>query len=191
MARYKPFMSCDHAHAASPGSKIYAWRKLGLADVAATAALARKIAAVAGPGDIIALSGELGAGKTTFARHFIHALGVTEEVPSPTFTLVQTYNAPAHGAGESGARGDTGIWHFDLFRIETPEEILELGMEDAFRDGISLIEWPEKLGSLLPADHLEMRFEYADARGSRSVRLRRHGSWRQRLERLGEPCDER
>lgn len=184
-------MSCDRAHAGSPGSKIYAWRKLRLADVAATAALARKIAAVAGRGDIIALSGELGAGKTTFARHFIHGLGIREEVPSPTFTLVQTYTAPAGEAGKSGAHGDTGIWHFDLFRIETPEEVLELGMEDAFRDGISLIEWPEILGSLLPADHLGMRFEYGHARGSRTVRLRGHGSWRQRLEGLGDPPGER
>ncbi len=184
-------MSCDRVHAGSPGSKIYAWRKLGLADVAATAVLALKIAAVVGPGDIIALSGELGAGKTTFARHFIHGLGVKEEVPSPTYTLVQTYTVPADGAGESGKRTGTGIWHFDLFRIDTPEEVLELGMEDAFRDGISLIEWPEKLGSLLPADHLEMRFEYADARGSRYVRLRGHGSWRQRLEFLGDPSDDR
>lgn len=191
MARYKSFMSCDRAHSRSPGSRIYAWRKLGLADIAATAALARKIAAVVEPGDIIALSGELGAGKTTFARHFIHGLGVKEEVPSPTYTLVQTYTIPADRAGEAGMHTPVSIWHFDLFRIETPEEALELAMEDAFRDGISLIEWPEKLGSLLPADHLEMRFEYADARGSRSVRLRGHGSWRQRLERMGDPSDDR
>ena len=92
---------------------------------------------------MIALKGELGAGKTTFARAFIRARGGGEAVPSPTFTLVQIYEI-----------GDVPIWHFDAYRLRDPDEAWELGIEDAFRDGISLIEWPERLGPLLPARRL-------------------------------------
>ena len=118
---------------------------IDLPDEAATAALAARLAALARPGDVIALKGELGAGKTTFARAFIAAGGSREEVPSPTFTLVQLYE-----------RGDATIWHFDCYRLRDPEEAWELGIEDAFHDGISLIEWPERLGALLPARRLEI-----------------------------------
>src|SRR5580692_7817201 len=110
-----------------------------LPDETATAALAARIAAVAAPADIIALKGDLGAGKTAFARAFIRACGNQDEVPSPTFTLVQVYDARP-----------TAIWHFDLYRIRAPEEAWELGIEDAFITGISLIEWPERLRALLP-----------------------------------------
>jgi tRNA threonylcarbamoyladenosine biosynthesis protein TsaE len=117
-----------------------------LPDEAATAALAARIAALARPGDVIALKGELGAGKTSFARAFIRArAGHDEIVPSPTFTLAQAYDFP-----------DATVWHFDCFRLRDPEEAWELGIEDAFRDGISLIEWPERLGHLLPARRLEI-----------------------------------
>jgi tRNA threonylcarbamoyladenosine biosynthesis protein TsaE len=116
-----------------------------LPDEAATAALAARLAALALPGDVIALRGELGAGKTTFARAFIRARGGGDEVPSPTFTLAQLYEA-----------SDTTIWHFDCYRLRDPEEAWELGIEDAFRDGISLIEWPERLGHLLPAQRLDI-----------------------------------
>src|ERR1700745_860603 len=98
-----------------------------LPDETATAALAARTAAVALPTDIIALKGELGAGKTSFARSFIRARGTEEEVPSPTFTLVQVYDVDP-----------TAIWHFDLYRIRTPEDAWELGIEDAFVEGISL-----------------------------------------------------
>ena len=102
---------------------------------------------------MIALKGELGAGKTSFARAFIRARGGDDdEVPSPTFTLVQIYELP----------GAT-IWHFDLYRLRDPEEAWELGIEDAFRDGISLIEWPERLGALLPARRLEIALELSAA----------------------------
>jgi tRNA threonylcarbamoyladenosine biosynthesis protein TsaE len=114
-----------------------------LPDEAATAALAVRLAALARPGDVIALAGELGSGKTSFARAFIRARGGTEDVPSPTFTLVQIYEL-----------GDAAIWHFDAYRLRQPDEAWELGIEDAFRDGISLIEWPERLGPLLPARRL-------------------------------------
>src|SRR5438067_11898845 len=116
-----------------------------LPDENATAALAARIAALARPGDVIALEGELGAGKTSFARAFIRARGGAEEVPSPTFTLVQTYEL-----------ADGAIWHFDCYRLRDPEEAWELGIEDAFQDGISLIEWPERLGPLLPKRRLEI-----------------------------------
>src|SRR5271155_3142166 len=116
-----------------------------LPDKAATAALAARIASLARPGDVIALTGELGAGKTSFARAFIRARGGVEAVPSPTFTLVQVYEL-AEGT----------IWHIDGYRLRDPEEAWELDIEDAFIEGISLIEWPEKLGPLVPPRQLEI-----------------------------------
>jgi len=125
-----------------------------LPDEAATAALAARIAALARPGDVIALKGELGAGKTSFARAFICArAGRDEIVPSPTFTLAQAYEFP-----------DVTIWHFDCFRLRDPEEAWELGIEDAFRDGISLIEWPGRLGHLLPSRRLPAHRQRTRAR---------------------------
>ena len=100
-----------------------------LADEAATRRLGQTLAALARPGDVIMLHGTLGMGKSTLARSFIQALtSADEDVPSPTFTLVQMYE---------GANGD--IWHFDLYRLDKPEDAFELGIEDAFADGISLI----------------------------------------------------
>ena len=105
-----------------------------LSDEAATARLAGRVAREARRGDAIALSGELGAGKTSFARAFIRACGAPEEVPSPSFTLVQTYDTP---------RG--AVSHFDLYRLSRPEEIEELGLDEALAEGIVLIEWPDRL----------------------------------------------
>jgi len=143
---------------------------IDLPDEAATAALAARVAALARPGDVIALAGELGAGKTTFARAFIAARGGAEEVPSPTFTLVQVYEL-------SGA----SVWHFDCYRLRDPEEAWELGIEDAFRDGISLIEWPERLGALLPARRLEITLLPGKSPGARRARLDRGSAWGARL----------
>jgi len=137
-----------------------------LGDENATAALAARLAALVVPGDVIALSGELGAGKTSFARAFIRARGGDESVPSPTFTLVQTYDLPG------GA-----IWHFDLYRLRTAEEAWELGIEDAFQSGISLIEWPERLGSLLPARHLLVALEFGPIPTARRATLASSGDW--------------
>jgi tRNA threonylcarbamoyladenosine biosynthesis protein TsaE len=131
-----------------------------LPDERATASLAARIAALARAGDVIALEGELGAGKTSFARAFIRARGSDEAVPSPTFTLVQLYEI-----------GDVPIWHFDAYRLRDPDEAWELGIEEAFRDGISLIEWPERLGPLLPARRLRITLSDAGSPTSRRATL--------------------
>jgi tRNA threonylcarbamoyladenosine biosynthesis protein TsaE len=144
-----------------------------LPDETATSALGAAIAAIAEPGDVIALEGELGAGKTTLARAFIRACGIREEVPSPTFTLVQVYDA-----------GATTIWHFDLYRLRSPAEAWELGIEDAFNDGISLIEWPERLGPLLPARRLEVHLIFADGPNARRALLAGESGWQTRLARI-------
>src|SRR5690349_2246127 len=143
---------------------------IDLPDEAATAALAAHLAAVARPGDVIALKGELGAGKTSFARAFIRALGGTGEVPSPTFTLVQVYDVqPAP------------VWHFDAYRLRDPEEAWELGIEDGFAEGISLIEWPERLGALLPARRLEVALSPGATVSARRAVIDPPGDWADRL----------
>ena len=96
---------------------------------------------VAQKGDIFALYGTLGAGKSTFSRFFIQNLSSAEEVPSPTFTLVQSYEG-----------SNFEIYHYDMYRLKSPEEAYELGIEESFYDGVNLIEWPEKIGGLLPKD---------------------------------------
>jgi tRNA threonylcarbamoyladenosine biosynthesis protein TsaE len=143
---------------------------IDLADEKATEALAARLAAVAHPGDVIALRGELGAGKTCFARAFIRTRGGDEAVPSPTFTLVQTYNLP-----------EGRVWHFDLYRLRAAEEAWELGIEEAFEEGISLIEWPERLGALLPHRRLLVALDFAAAPGSRQATLSGDGGWAVRL----------
>lgn len=138
-----------------------------------TARLAGIVAGAARPGDVIALWGDLGSGKTAFARGFIRALtALAEEVPSPTFTLVQTY-----------AAGDRTIYHFDFYRIEDPEEAWEIGIEEAFAGGITLIEWPERLGKLLPADRLDIRLAMPPGDGGtvRRITVTAGPSWRERL----------
>ena len=106
-----------------------------LPDLAAMQALGARIAARLRPGDVVALSGDLGSGKTTLARAVIAALGHTGEVPSPTFTIVETYDAL-----------DPPLVHADFYRLESPREAGELGLDD-YRDGAALLaEWPEKAG---------------------------------------------
>jgi tRNA threonylcarbamoyladenosine biosynthesis protein TsaE len=141
-----------------------------LPDENATAALAAHIAALARAGDIIALKGELGAGKTSFARAFIRARGGTEEVPSPTFILAQMYEL-----------ADATIWHFDCYRLRDPEEAWELGIEDAFRDAISLIEWPERLGPLLPTRRLEIALLSGATPNARRAAIDAGAEWAGRI----------
>ena len=146
---------------------------LNLADEAATRDLGVRLARSARPGDVIALHGDLGAGKTTLARAFVQALtDQDEEVPSPTFTLVQTYDTP-----------DAPLWHFDLYRLEKPEDVYELGFDDACAD-ICLIEWPQRLGGLLPRNRLDVMMETTPNPGERRVRLIPTGHWTTDLEPL-------
>jgi tRNA threonylcarbamoyl adenosine modification protein YjeE len=134
-------------------------------DERATAALAGTLARALVPGDVVALEGDLGAGKTTFARALIAAFAAEAdqappEVPSPTFTLVQTYDFPR-----------ATIWHFDLYRIDRPEDALELGIEEAFAEGIALIEWPERLGPLLPAHRIDVRIGFGGTPDARRIEI--------------------
>lgn len=114
-----------------------------------TSALATAVAARLAPGDTLLLNGPIGAGKTHFARALIQSLLLSpEDVPSPTFTLVQTYE------------GRTGeIWHCDLYRITHPDEVIELGLTEAFETAICLVEWPDRLGDLAPDDALVLTFD--------------------------------
>lgn len=144
-----------------------------LPDETATAGLAASLAGRVARGDVIGLRGPLGSGKTSFARAFVRALGHgDEEVPSPTFTLVEIYAFP----------GKPTVWHFDLYRLKDPDEAWELGLEEAFADGVSLIEWPERLGSLLPAERLDVTLSPGAAPTARVAHLDGAASWAARLD---------
>jgi tRNA threonylcarbamoyladenosine biosynthesis protein TsaE len=131
---------------------------MSLPNEEATEQLGAALAARQTPGDVVGLQGDLGAGKTTLARAIVRAAAGDPEliVPSPTFTLVEVYETP---------RGT--YWHFDLYRLETPEQVYELGWEEALADGIVLIEWAERLGPLMP-EHLSVVLE-TDGNGRRAL----------------------
>jgi len=128
----------------------------------ATSELAQTIARILVPGDVVMLDGPIGAGKTHFARSLIQSLmEVPEDVPSPTFTLVQTYEVPT---GE--------LWHADLYRLSHVDEVEELGLIAAFDDAVCLIEWPEKLEDLRPENALTLRFSLdEDSEDARQIAL--------------------
>lgn len=137
---------------------------MALPDLAATARLAGRIAPRLGRGDAVALWGDLGAGKTTLARGILRALGVTEDVPSPTFTLVQTYETAA-----------LSVAHYDLYRLKSPRELFELGFAEALDDGAALIEWPERAPEHLPDDALHLRLRIEN--GARMVKITGPSRW--------------
>ena len=143
-------------------------------DIATTAemeALGAAVGARLRPGDAVCLLGPLGAGKSTLARGLIRSLTTPdEEVPSPTFTLVQLYAGP-----------DFTLAHFDLYRLKTADEAYELGLDEALDDGAALIEWPQRLGDAQPADRLAIEIEIM-ADDARRVRFTGHGSWKGRDE---------
>jgi tRNA threonylcarbamoyladenosine biosynthesis protein TsaE len=125
---------------------------LFLRDDNATTAFGAAIAPVLIGGDCILLTGDIGAGKTAFARAVIQTrLGRQEDVPSPTFTIVQTYETES-----------VDIWHCDLYRLTSTDEAFELGLDDAFETAICLIEWPDRLGNTAPKNAVHMMFETCD-----------------------------
>lgn len=140
-----------------------------LSDENATTAFAAQVAPLLRPGDTLLLEGDIGAGKSAFSRSLIRAcLGRMEDVPSPTFTLVQTYEAPV-----------CDIWHCDLYRLSHPDEAFELGLEEAFETAICLIEWPDRLGDAAPASALHLAFSAGE--NAHHVRAFGPAAWAERL----------
>lgn len=139
-----------------------------LVDEAATSALGAALAKEIRAGEALCLKGPLGAGKSTLARALVRALTrPDEEAPSPTFTLVQTYDGP-----------DFPIAHFDLYRLSDPDEAYEIGLDEALEDGAAIIEWPERLEDRLPPDRLDI--DITPEGEARRARLTPHGSWKDR-----------
>jgi len=150
--------------------------KMQLASPAQTEALGARLSLFLKPGDFIALSGDLGSGKTTLARGLIRAFvnDPALEVPSPSFTLVQSY---------AGAR--MPLAHFDFYRLEDESEVLELGLDEALETGVVLVEWPGNAPAYMPKDFLEISLEL-DGEEARSIELIGHGKWQKRLDRISQ-----
>lgn len=142
-------------------------REIFLNSLQDTASLARKIGIALQPGQSISLKGDLGTGKTEFVRALIRSLmGEAETVPSPTFTLVQTYETP---------KGT--LWHCDFYRLESPEEAVELGLEEALANDMVVMEWPEKLGPRFFRGNLTLSFFLESNGQNRRVMLQGNGPW--------------
>lgn len=141
---------------------------LELTDESATKGLGVALASILRPGEAICLTGPLGAGKSTLARALIRALtSPQEDVPSPTFTLVQFYDGR-----------DFPVAHFDLYRLSDPDEAYEIGLDEALEGGAALIEWPQQLEGRLPPDRLDI--EITIQGDGRAARLTPHGAWKDR-----------
>jgi tRNA threonylcarbamoyladenosine biosynthesis protein TsaE len=139
-----------------------------------THSLAQAFAASSRTDDCFALKGDLGSGKTTFARAFIRALvGEDTAVSSPTFTLIQDYSAPA-----------IDILHADLYRLETREEIDAIGLIDQMAGKISLIEWPEKIMSILPEQALVLEWQIGERENARQLHIYGVSEWKNRLPKI-------
>ena len=147
---------------------------LVFADEAATARFGAKLAAILKPGDVVALRGGLGSGKTALTRAVVRAFLPEEEVPSPTFTLVQIYAAP-----------NFAIWHVDLYRLKDAREVAELGLDEATDQGAALlIEWPERSGNWLPEDRVDIALALGTTQGERRADITGLGIWADRIEAL-------
>jgi tRNA threonylcarbamoyladenosine biosynthesis protein TsaE len=154
---------------AIPASSYFA--DIALRDESATEAFGRALANRFERGDVVALSGPLGSGKSVLVRAVVRALGrPDEDVPSPTFTLVQAYELPAFT-----------LWHFDLYRIESVAELAELGLDEALYDGVAMIEWAERMGAMLPPSSLRIELSFGAAPTARRLRLAGPDSWARRL----------
>lgn len=151
------------------------YRSFELKAEADTATLGREIARHLAAGDTVTLSGPLGSGKTVLARAVVRTFLAREEVPSPTFTLVQTYETQ-----------NFTIAHVDLYRVKAQSELRELGLDEALERGMLLIEWPDRMGLQLPGDRLDIMFEAIDGE-SRLMKLVGRGSWSTRLKTLRLP----
>jgi tRNA threonylcarbamoyladenosine biosynthesis protein TsaE len=141
-----------------------------LKDSAATDMFGRTLATVLRQGDVVTLSGDLGAGKTSLARGLLAALGLADEAPSPSYSIVISYDPP---------QTTLPIWHVDLYRINAPAEIEELGLDDALVDGALVIEWPERLGSRSWPETLQLALLVAED-GSRHLTAKLPPSWKNR-----------
>jgi tRNA threonylcarbamoyladenosine biosynthesis protein TsaE len=146
--------------------------EIEIADLGDLAVFAAAVSAQTLPGHMIGLSGPLGVGKSEFARALItsraNAMGVEppREVPSPTFTLVQPYQL-----------GSEALSHFDLYRLNGPDDVLELGFDDALDGGPVLVEWPDRLAHLIPQNRLDLTFAFGEQDTARTVTLVGHGDW--------------
>jgi tRNA threonylcarbamoyladenosine biosynthesis protein TsaE len=141
-----------------------------LAHASATESVGRMLAALLRAGDVIALEGDLGAGKTTLARGLLSGLGLRSEAPSPSFPIVIAYAPP---------EVRIPVWHVDLYRVQSAGEVEELGLDDARSDTALLIEWPERLGDALWPDALRLRLD-VEPQGARRLTWICPSSWEAR-----------
>jgi tRNA threonylcarbamoyladenosine biosynthesis protein TsaE len=153
-------------------------RTLRLDDLTSVKRIGAALGAALRAGDVLLLSGDLGAGKTELARAVIQArIGAAIDVPSPTFTLLQTYDAP-----------DLAIVHADLYRIERVADLTELGLDEAMEDCALLVEWPERAMGLWPASRLEVTLSIDGLGPARIAHMTGHGDWAARLDGVLEPA---
>ena len=153
-------------------------KKIYLENLSESRLLAGRLSAVLKTGDILTFEGELGAGKTEFCRAIIHGIGYNEDVPSPTFNLVQTYEPSTDDLLTPA------IWHMDLYRLDRAEDVFELGIEDGFDSAVSLIEWPDRMGKYLPEEHLKIKLSHGDSEGSRYISFEGNAHWQERIKEL-------